>query len=439
MPSGFENPRSVKKYANRPLPPVKIQLEHVTRIEGHASLKVMLVEGRVHSARLKYEEGARLFEGLLRGRKFFDAPTITSRICGVCPSVHNVTATRAMEGILDVAVDTVTEKLRRLLILAQWIQSHTLHAFFLAIPDYLGSESAITMAQAHPEEVAMALSLKKLGNDMVYTIGGRAVHPITTRIGGFSHVPPEAKLADLRRRLEEALPGAMRLARLTGKLDVPDFSRKTTYLAMANPREYAYYDGNICSSEGYCGTPEDFCASLREEIKPDMAAKAGLHRGKGFFTGALARVNLSRELLDEPAQSIIADSGYGFPSNNTFLNTFCQTVELVQAITESVKLIDALLSGDMEIAAPEVAVKSGTGVAAAEAPRGTLYHSYTLDSEGIITGDNIVTPTAQNLTNIEDDIDCFVGGRGDWEPEQLIEGIERLVRAYDPCVSCATH
>ena len=418
---------------------MKIKLEHVTRIEGHASLTVMLAEGHVHSARLKYEEGARLFEGILRGRKFFDAPTITSRICGVCPSVHNVTATRAIEGILGIEADPVTEKLRRLLVLAQWIQSHTLHAFFLAIPDYLGSESAITMAQAHPNEVGVALRLKKLGNDLVYAIGGRAVHPITTRIGGFSHVPPAMKLADLRQRLREALPEAMRLARLTGRLDVPDFSRKTAYLAMTSPDEYAYYDGDICSSEGYCGSATDFCGSLREDIRPDTAAKAGLHRGKGFFTGSLARMNLSHGLLNETARSVVADSGYEFPSYNTFLNTFCQTVELVHAMAESAELIDGLIAGGMEIASPEIVLRAGSGVAATEAPRGTLYHSYTLDGEGMITGDNIVTPTAQNLTNIEDDIDAFVGKRQDWEPAQLIEGVERLVRAYDPCVSCATH
>lgn len=168
---------------------MKIKLEHITRIEGHASITLQLSDGRVQSARLKYEEGARLFEGLLRGRKFFDAPTITSRICGVCPSVHNVTSIKAMERALGVEVDPVTEKLRRLMILAQWIQSHTLHAFFLSLPDYLGVESAVSMAKDHPKEVSSALALKKLGNDMVYAIGGRAVHPITTCIGGFSRSP----------------------------------------------------------------------------------------------------------------------------------------------------------------------------------------------------------------------------------------------------------
>ncbi|MDO8736528.1 MAG: Ni/Fe hydrogenase subunit alpha [Thermoleophilia bacterium] len=436
---------------------MKIILEHVTRIEGHASLSVMLADGRVHSARLKYEEGARLFEGILRGRKYFDAPTITSRICGVCPSVHNITAIRAMEGILGIQVDPVTEKLRRLMILAQWIQSHSLHAFFLALPDYLGAESAITMARDNPEEVASALILKKLGNDMVYAIGGRAVHPITTMIGGFSNLPPASRLANMRQRLQAALPEATRLARLTGSLDVPDFSRQTTYLALQRPDEYAYYDGDVCSTEGYCSTPDDFCSTLREEIKPNMAAKAGLHEGKGFFTGALARVNLSSELLDETAGSILADSGHAFPSNNTFLNTFCQTVELVHALMLSIKLINELLAGELEegktaVGAMEVNVageagvkiaaiepRAGTGVAATEAPRGTLYHSYTIDGEGLITDDNIITPTAQNLTNIEDDIDRFVDERRDWEPTDLIQGIERLVRAYDPCVSCATH
>lgn len=422
---------------------MKIKLEHVTRIEGHASLTVMLAEGHVQKARLQYEEGARLFEGLLRGSKFFDAPTITSRICGVCPSVHNVTATKAMEAILGIKASPVTDRLRRLLILAQWIQSHTLHAFFLALPDYLGAESAITMARNNPEEVAVALALKKLGNDMVYTIGGRAVHPITTRIGGFSRVPTSTEMAGLRRQLEEALPQAMRLARLTGGLDIPDFSRKTTYLALATSDEYAYYEGDVCSSEGYCAEPADFCATLREEVKPDTAAKAGVHEGKGFFTGALARVNLSHELLEESARSILANSGYGFPNYNTFLNTFCQTVELVHAMAESVKLIDQLLSGELEEegepARSRVKVRPGAAVAATEAPRGTLYHAYTLDDEGLITDDNIITPTAQNLTNIEDDIYQFVDERHDWEAARLIEGIERLVRAYDPCVACATH
>lgn len=246
-------------------------------------------------------------------------------------------------------------------------------------------------------------------------------------------------MADIRRQLEEALPEAMRLARLTGNLDIPDFSRKTVYLALAGPDEYAYYGGDVCSSEGYCSSPEDFCATLREVVKPDMAAKAGLHQNKGFFTGALARINLSRDLLSEAAGSILKDSGYEFPNYNTFLNTFCQTVELVHAMTESINLIDDLLDGDLRIETPAVTAKAGTGVAATEAPRGTLYHSYTLDSEGLIADDNIITPTAQNLTNIEDDIDHFVKERQDWEASRIIDGIERLVRAYDPCVACATH
>lgn len=418
---------------------MKIKLEHVTRIEGHASLTVLLAEGKAHSARLKYEEGARLFEGLLRGRKFFDAPTIASRICGVCPSVHNITALRAVENALGVKVAPGTDRLRRLMILAQWIQSHTLHAFFLALPDYLGAESAISMARDYPEEVAAALQLKKLGNDIVYTIGGRAVHPITTRVGGFSRIPPAASLAGLRERLQEALPQAMKLALLVARLEVPDFSRKTTYLALHRPDEYAYYDGEVCSTEGYCDTAARFCGSVVEDIKPDTAAKAGLHAGKGFFTGALARVNLSRDLLNESARAVLDDSGHTFPNYNTFINTFCQCVELVHAIDESIRLLDDLLAADLKPQPSIFTVKAGRGVAATEAPRGTLYHSYTLDSEGFIAGDNIITPTAQNLTNIEDDIDLFVNERRDWEASRLIDGIELLVRAYDPCVSCATH
>ncbi len=418
---------------------MKIKLEHVTRIEGHASLTVLLAEGKVHSARLKYEEGARLFEGLLRGRRFFDAPTIASRICGVCPSVHNVTALRAVESALGVAVAPGTNRLRRLMILAQWIQSHTLHAFFLALPDYLGAESAISMARDYPEEVEVALRLKKLGNDIVYTIGGRAVHPITTRVGGFSRIPPTTSLAGLRERLQEALPQAMKLARLVARLEVPDFSRKTTYLALRRPDEYAYYDGEVCSTDGYCDTAARFCGSVREDIKPDTAAKTGFHAGKGFFTGALARVNLSRDQLNESARAVLDDSGLTFPNYNTFINTFCQCVELVHAIDESIRLLDDLLAADLEPQPSSFTVKAGLGVAATEAPRGTLYHSYTLDGEGFITDDNIITPTAQNLTNIEDDIDVFVNERRDWEPARLIDGIEILVRAYDPCVSCATH
>ncbi|MFA5801672.1 MAG: Ni/Fe hydrogenase subunit alpha [Thermoleophilia bacterium] len=420
---------------------MKIKLEHVTRIEGHASLTVMVAEGRVHSARLKYEEGARLFEGLLRGRKFFDAPTIASRICGVCPSVHNVTALKAVEAALDVKTRPVTDSLRRLMILAQWIQSHSLHVYFLVLPDFLGAESAFTMANTHPDEVASALLLKKLGNDMVNVIGGRSVHPITTRVGGFSHLPPVTRLADLRRRLEEALPEAARLARIVGGLSMPDFSRKTTYLALHDEKEYAYYGGDICSSEGYCSTPEDFCATLREKVIPGTAAKAGVHAGRGFFTGALARVNMNHELLEDSARSILDESGHAFPNYNTFLNSFCQSVELVHAMVESISLIDGLLETglDSDPTPGEIQVRAGTGVAATEAPRGTLYHSYTLDAEGLIADDNIITPTAQNLTNIEDDINHFVDARRDWEPSRLIEGIECLVRAYDPCVSCAAH
>lgn len=419
---------------------MKIKLEHVTRIEGHASLTVLLGEGQVHEARLRYEEGARLFEGLLRGQKFYDAPSITSRICGVCPSVHNITALKAVEAILGVRPGPVTERLRRLMILAQWLQSHSLHAFFLALPDFLGAESALALAGTHPREVAAALKLKKLGNDMVYAIGGRSVHPITTRVGGFSRVPPPAQLAGLKERLQTALPEAVRLAGLIGGLGVPDFHRPTTYLALTRPDEYAYFDGEVCSSEGFCGSAGDFCETLREEIRPGAAAKAGSLAGKGYFTGALARMNLSGDRLTGAAREVAQAAGFEFPAHNTFLNTFCQTVEIIYSLEKSIELIDELqaIAPETEPEAP-TAVREGSATAATEAPRGTLYHNYRLDAEGIIQDDNIITPTAQNLTNIEDDIRQFVGERLDWEPSRLIEAIECLVRAYDPCVSCATH
>jgi len=421
---------------------MKIKLEHVTRIEGHASLTVMLAEGKVYDARLRYEEGARLFEGLLQGQRFYDAPSITSRICGVCPSVHNVTALKAVEAILGVQPGPVTQRLRRLMILAQWLQSHSLHAFFLALPDFLGAESALALAATHPREVAAALRLKKLGNDMVFAIGGRSVHPITTRVGGFSRVPPAKQLQKLRDRLAGDLPEAVRMARLLGDLGVPEFSRTTTYLALSDPDGYAYFDGEVCSSEGFCGTADDFCHTLKEEVRPGAAAKAGSLGGKGYFSGALARMNLSGDRLGGEARAVVDASGFTFPNHNTFLNTFCQTVEIVFALEKSIELMEELLSADPGAepdAMPDFTVRAGSATGATEAPRGTLYHFYRLDEEGIIRDDNIITPTAQNLTNIEEDIKQFVGERLDWEPTRLVEGIECLVRAYDPCVSCATH
>lgn len=415
----------------------ELKLDHIARIEGHAKLNVRVEAGKVEEVSVDAFEGSRFFEAILKGRRFDEASHLTSRICGVCSQAHLLTAIKAVEEAMGVVSTQQTEALRELLLLGQFIQSHTLHLYFLAMPDYMSVESALHLASSHPDVLKRGLRLKRLGNDLVQAVGAREVHSITPVIGGFSRLPDEAELDGVLKRLYGAMEDAVETANLMTSLDFPDFERKSEHIALKKEGAYALLHGNLASTEGLFVPHGEYTKYLQEKEKESSTSKFVLSESKGYMVGALARLNINRKMLSKRARALTTDLDYSFPSYNPFMNNFAQAVELLHCIERSIEILEGL---DMQDEEPvEFDVGAGRGVSATEVPRGTLFHEYELDEEGIITMANIITPTTQNMKNLEDDLKAFIPGILDKPKDEIVGNIEKLVRSYDPCISCSTH
>jgi coenzyme F420-reducing hydrogenase alpha subunit len=415
----------------------EVTLEHITRIEGHARLTLRIDKGRVDEVSMDVFEGARYFEGILKNRRFDEAPHLASRICGVCSQAHLLTAIKAVEEALGVVSTPQTEILRELLLLGQFIQSHSLHLYFLAFPDYFSVESAMQLAKDHPELLKRGLKLKRLGNDLVQAVGAREVHSITPVIGGFSKMPDEKALSEVLDRLLKAMEDAAETAVFMSVMEFPEFERRTEYISLKKEGTYALLHGNLASTDGLFVPHEEYAKYLQERSKESSTSKFVLSEGEGYMVGALARINLNRKMLSKRARTLVRELGMSFPSYNPFMNNFAQGVELLHCIERSIEILSEL---EIEEEDPvEFDVRGGRGVSATEVPRGTLFHEYELDDEGNILYANIITPTTQNLKNMEDDLKGFLPGILDKPKAEVIQATEKLVRSYDPCISCSTH
>jgi len=416
---------------------MKIKVNHICRIEGHAGFEAELYSGRSRNALLETQEGARLIEGILRGRDYHEAFVITSRICGVCPVVHNLTAIKALENALGVRVSRQTELLRKLMEYGQIIQSHSLHAYFMALGDYFGLDSAFALIKKFPKISQEALRVRDIGNKIIYSIGGRSIHPLRTRVGGFTKLPAEKKLEEIIKKIDPAIESTKRIIELYSQIEFPKFERKTEFLALKNSQEYAIYKGNIATTDGLNIPVRKFEHNIKEIQIPYQMAKRAHYKGKPYMVGAIARLHLSRSQLSPTAKKLLALMPK-FPVYNNFYNLFAQAVEIVHFLEESKKLLKRYLKGKKVAPWREYKIKAGEGVGAVEAPRGTLYHYYELDDNGKIVNVNIITPTVQMLANLEADL-------AKWIPEMKYKSVKRdkkiemLVRAYDPCITCATH
>jgi sulfhydrogenase subunit alpha len=418
----------------------RINVDHICRVEGHGSLAVSLLDGSVSEINLKLTEGARLFEAILLGRRYNEAASITSRICAICSAGHAVTSLMAMEDALEIEVTPQTELLRELLVLGQFIQSHSLHVYFLAAPDFLGYPSVIPMAADYPNEVLRALKLKKLGNDIADVVGGRAVHPIAVTLGGFSAFPKAKQLQELRGRLVAALDDAQQTVKLVASLVMPALNRRTEYLAIRGSKRYSFVEGSVHSSDGLIAPAQQYRDFIQEKTAAYTNSKMGSRNGKGFFVGALARVNVNHDQLRGAAKTALEESGVVFPSYNSFNNNLAQAIEIVYSVEQSIEIIDQLLDAGIKAEEPtKFEVREAAGTAGNEVPRGTLYHHYEIDKNGIIVGADVITPTAQNLTNVEEDMGVLVPMMIDQPREKIAGALESLVRAYDPCISCSVH
>ncbi len=415
-----------------------IRVDNLARVEGEGALYVTIHDDRVTDVKLRIFEPPRFFEALLRGRHFAEAPDITARICGICPVAYQMSAVHAMEAACGVAVTGSLRDLRRLLYCGEWIQSHTLHIYLLHAPDFLGYESAVEMARDHREVVERGLELKKIGNEVMALLGGRAVHPINVRVGGFYRVPSKAELAALGERLRWAREAAIATVNWAATFSFPEFQADYEYVALRHPDEYPFNEGRLVSSRGLDIPVTAFLDHVVEEQVPHSNALHARLRERGpYAVGPLARYNLNFDKLSPLAQEIARQAGLGPVCLNPFQSILVRGVEVVYACDEALRLIDRYEEPDRP--AIDVTPRAATGHGCTEAPRGILYHRYTIGDDGLIREATIIPPTSQNQKIIERDLSTFIQERLAMPADRLTWQCEQLIRNYDPCISCATH
>ncbi len=422
-----------------------IQINHLGKTEGHMSFVGALINNDFAEARIETEEGARLIEGILLNRKYFEAPVITSRICGICPIVHNLTCIKALENSLNVKVTDEVILLRKILINAQFIHSHALHAFFLAFPDIVGISNNFDFVKKYPKECNLALEMRDFAVELARIIGGRTVHPINSVVGGFNVEPDFAELSKLMELLPDALSKAQRLFNFAAKYKMPEFIRPTNYICLKDKQEYAIYDGMILFDDNNeLSKPGEFLYNVKELIQPYERVKRVQHLDRSIMVGALARVNNNFKQLHIEAQKAWSKIQKNRPCYNSFFNTYAQIVEIIHCFKEIEKYYNQyrkmrIRPGFLGRLRVDFKVRPGKGAAVMEAPRGLLYHEYELDKEGRIIHSNIISPTTIFLNNLEDDLREYLPQIQKLSDKQQIKLIKTLIRAYDPCISCATH
>ena len=423
---------------------LSINVEHVTRVEGHGNIVLDVKNGEIKKIEWQISEAPRFFEAMLRGRNYDELQSITSRICGICSIGHSLASLKATEDVLCVKISEQTRILRHLAINAENMQSHILHVGYLALPDLLGVSSVFPLVGTkHNDSLLKIVRLHRLSNEMSDLVCGRTIHPIRFVVGGFSAVPSEKQLLDLKKELAEGLEITKEVADVVKSVagNFPDFERETEYIALTSDKEYALYDGVIASTDtGKHPDYKNYEKIMNEYFVPQSTAFHAKHARDSYMVGALARFNLNSKQLHPIAKEVADMFGLKPINYNPFMNNVAQLVEFVHNIEDSVNWIDILVDEGVRDEQPnEVKLKAGRGVGIIEAPRGILIHDYTLNDKGKCTKANCVIPTNQNHANIQKDMEAFVPQIID-KPEKEIElNLEMLVRAYDPCISCSTH
>jgi len=422
---------------------LSINVHHVTRVEGHGNIVVDVKNGVLKKAELDIVEPPRFFEAMLKGRNFHEVAIITSRICGICSLGHQMTSLRATENALGLEISEQTEILRKILIHGATFQSNVLHALFLATPDFLNVGSVFPLVNTHKDVVLAALRLKRLANDIGDVISGRAIHPISIVPGGFTKLPSESEIKELREKLaNEGMKDALFAIDVLASLadQIPQFERETEYISLYNDKEYAFYDGLICSSDVGLVPVEEYEDVTNEFVVPHSTSKHTRFNRSSYMVGAMARFNNSHKLLKPKAQEVAKKLGLIAPCHNPYMITVAQMVEVVHCIEDAIDLMDILLERGIKDEKPnQNPTRFGRGIASTEVPRGILFHDYTYNRKGQIEKANCVIPTGQNLANIDDDMKKLVPEILDEPKEEITKKLEMLVRAYDPCISCSVH
>jgi coenzyme F420-reducing hydrogenase alpha subunit len=415
-----------------------IKVDYLARVEGEGALYVKVKGDTVTDVQFRIFEPPRFFEALLRGRAYSEAPDITARICGICPVAYQMSAVHAMEDAFGITVGGQLRALRRLLYCGEWIESHVLHIYMLHAPDFLGYQDAIRLAKDYPAIVQRGLQLKKVGNEIVSLLGGREIHPINVRVGGFYRVPTRRELEPLAERLRWAREAALETVQWVAGLPFPDFTQDYEFVALRHPDEYPFNEGRLVSSKGLDIPVREYDAHFVEDhVAHSNALQSRLIERGAYFAGPLARYNLNYDRLSPLAQDAARAAGLGPTCSNPFQSIIVRSVETLYACDEALRIIDAYAPPDQ----PAVAVepRAGWGFACTEAPRGILYHRYQIDEAGLIRDARIIPPTSQNQKTIEADLGRFVAAHLELPLDELTWRCEQAVRNYDPCISCATH
>ena len=419
---------------------LKVDVHHVTRVEGHGNIVVDTKNGEIKECRFEVVEAPRFFEAFVRGRPYRDLSHITSRICGICSVGHATTSLRATEKALGVEPSEQTVLLRKLNFHGEMIDSHVLHTYMLVAPDFLGVGSVIPLVETHSDVVRRALRIKKLSGDLCAMIGGRHTHPCALAVGGFTHLPTETELREMRARMVDTRADMDETVALFATLPWPEFERETEYVSLKKADEYAFIDGTIVTSDGFSYPIEDYRKVTNEWCVPFSTAKWTHHNRDSYMVGALARLNNNFDQLHPRAKEAAAKLGLKPIVTNPFLNTAAQVVEMVHCVEDSIRIIVELLARGIEAEEPPaVDVKAGEGVGSCDVPRGILFHHYVYGEDGRCTEANCIIPTNQNYANLNADMRALVPQIMDKPQEEIRLLLEMLVRAYDPCISCSTH
>ena len=414
------------------------KVDYLARVEGEGALHIKIEDDKVSDVKLKIFEPPRFFEAFLRDRDFREAPDITARICGICPVAYQMSAVHAMENALGVKVDGPLRDLRRLIYCGEWIESHALHIYMLHAPDFLGYEDAIRMAKDHKDIVERGLKLKKTGNEIVALLGGREIHPINVRVGGFYKVFSKNDLEPLKENLKWARDAALETVRWTAKFPFQDFEQDYEFVALNHPTEYPFNEGRLVSSKGLDIDVAEYENYFEEEhVEHSNALHSVLKGGGSYFVGPMARFNLNFDRLSPMARQAAEEAGLKGACRNPFQSIIVRSVEVLYACDEALRILESYEKPERPYI--EAEPKEGVGFSCTEAPRGILYHRYKIDGDGKILEAKIVPPTSQNQKTIENDLWNFVPKYMDLPQDKLTWQCEQAIRNYDPCISCATH
>jgi sulfhydrogenase subunit alpha len=409
----------------------------LARVEGEGALHVTLSDGTVESVELNIYEPPRFFEAFLRGRAHTEPPDLTARVCGICPVAYQISACNAIEDACGVTVDSELVALRRLLYCGEWIHSHALHIFLLHTPDFLGYPDGISLARDRPELIERGLALKKAGNRLMEQIGGRAIHPVNVRLGGFYSVPHPRDLEPVAEQLRRALDHALYTVQQVAEFDFPDAEFDHEFLALTNPGTYPIENGTIARSVGPAFPLSEFGEHVIEtQVRHSTALHATLD-GARYLTGPLARYSLNSASLSPVARQAAADAGLGMECRNPFRSIVVRAVEVVYAIDEALRIIADYERPSRPFV--DVSARAGTGHGVSEAPRGLLYHRYEIGDDGLVRAATIVPPTAQNQAAIEHEMAQLVGTNLSLDDASLTSLCEKSIRNHDPCISCSAH